>query len=89
MLHLDFERGLARSRHAEDYPRLPVTVNIPGFMLRVFSDDHTIAMRMNVVVGKAFQHQTPVFAKEMKYIIFRPYWNLAALKVQVQHIQKG
>ena len=31
---------------------------------------------MNVVVGKALDHQTPVFAKEMKYIIFRPYWNL-------------
>jgi len=27
-------------------------------------------------VGKALNHQTPVFAKEMKYIIFRPYWNL-------------
>jgi len=59
-----------------EYPRLPVAVNIPGFRLRVFSDDHTIALRMNVVVGQAFQHQTPVFAQEMKYIIFRPYWNL-------------
>jgi murein L,D-transpeptidase YcbB/YkuD len=59
-----------------DYPQLPVAVNIPGFKLRVFSDDHTIALRMNVVVGKALNHQTPVFAKEMKYIIFRPYWNL-------------
>jgi murein L,D-transpeptidase YcbB/YkuD len=59
-----------------DYPQLPVMVNIPGFRLRVFSDDHTTALRMNVVVGKALNHQTPVFAKEMKYIIFRPYWNL-------------
>ncbi|MGA8090850.1 MAG: peptidoglycan-binding protein [Terracidiphilus sp.] len=59
-----------------DYPQLPVAVNIPGFKLRVFSDDHTIALRMNVVVGKALNHQTPVFAKEMKYIIFRPlaFW---------------
>ena len=59
-----------------DYPQLPVAVNIPGFKLRVFSDDHTIALQMNVVVGKALNHQTPVLAKEMKYIIFRPYWNL-------------
>jgi len=58
-----------------DYPQLLVTVNIPGFKLRVFSD-HTIALRMNVVVGKALNHQTPVFAKEMKYIVFRPYWDL-------------
>jgi murein L,D-transpeptidase YcbB/YkuD len=59
-----------------DYPQLPVAVNIPGFKLRVFSDDHTVALQMNVVVGRALNHQTPVFAKEMKYIIFRPYWNL-------------
>ena len=59
-----------------DYPQLLVTVNIPGFKLRVFSEDHTIALRMNVVVGKALNYQTPVFAKEMKYIVFRPYWNL-------------
>jgi murein L,D-transpeptidase YcbB/YkuD len=58
------------------YPQLPVAVNIPGFKLRVFSEDHSIALQMNVVVGKALNHQTPVFAKEMKYIIFRPYWNL-------------
>lgn len=59
-----------------DYPESPVMVNIPGFMLRVFSEDHHVALRMNVVVGKALQHQTPVFAKNMKYIIFRPYWNV-------------
>ncbi len=33
-------------------------------------------MRMNVVVGKAVRHETPVFAKDMKYIVFRPYWNV-------------
>ncbi|MDR3724296.1 MAG: L,D-transpeptidase family protein [Terracidiphilus sp.] len=59
-----------------DYPRMPVTVNIPGFRLRVFSGDRHVAMRMNVVVGKAILHQTPAFAKEIKYIVFRPYWNL-------------
>jgi murein L,D-transpeptidase YcbB/YkuD len=59
-----------------DYPRFPVMVNVPGFRLRVFSDDHHVAMRMNVVVGQAVRHQTPMFAKEMKYIVFRPYWNL-------------
>jgi murein L,D-transpeptidase YcbB/YkuD len=55
---------------------LPVGVNIPEFVLRVFSPDHRIAMRMNVVVGKAVRNETPVFAEDMKYIIFRPYWNV-------------
>ena len=29
-------------------------------------------MRMNVVVGKAVRNETPVFAQDMKYIVFRP-----------------
>jgi L,D-transpeptidase YcbB len=59
-----------------DFSPLPVAVNIPEFVLRVFNPDHRIAMRMNVVVGKAVRHETPVFAQDMKYIIFRPYWNV-------------
>ena len=59
-----------------DFSPLPVAVNIPEFVLRVFSPDHRVAMRMNVVVGKAVRNETPVFADEMKYIIFRPYWNV-------------
>jgi murein L,D-transpeptidase YcbB/YkuD len=59
-----------------DFPVLPVAVNIPEFVLRVFSPDRRIALRMNVVVGKAVRNETPVFAKDMKYIVFRPYWNV-------------
>ncbi len=55
---------------------LPVAVNIPEFVLRLFSPDHRVALRMNVVVGKAVRNETPVFAKDMKYIVFRPYWNV-------------
>jgi murein L,D-transpeptidase YcbB/YkuD len=61
---------------AVDFSPLPVGVNIPEFVLRLFSPDHRIAMRMNVVVGKAVRNETPVFAKDMKYIVFRPYWNV-------------
>ena len=59
-----------------NFSPLPVAVNIPEFVLRVFSPDHRIAMRMNVVVGKAVRNETPVFAQDMKYIVFRPYWNV-------------
>ena len=86
---IQLEDSLERWRWLpSNYPRLPVAVNIPGFKLRVFSDDHTIALRMNVVVGQAFQHQTPVFAKEMKYIIFRPYWNLPLDIVRAEIVPK-
>ncbi len=59
-----------------DFPQPPIAVNIPEFVLRVFSADRHVALRMNVVVGEAVRDQTPVFAKEMKYIVFRPYWNV-------------
>jgi murein L,D-transpeptidase YcbB/YkuD len=58
------------------FPQPPVVVNVPEFVLRVFTADHEVALRMNVVVGKAVRHQTPVFAKDMQYIVFRPYWNV-------------
>ncbi len=59
-----------------NFSPLPVAVNIPEFVLRVFNPDHSIAMRMDVIVGKALRHATPVFAQDMKYIVFRPYWNV-------------
>ncbi len=75
-----------------NYPQLPVAVNLPEFVLRVFADDHHIVLRSNVVVGKAFGHQSPVFAKEIKYIIFRPYWNVPLSITRseiIPHIQKN
>ena len=31
---------------------------------------------MNVVVGKAYGHTTPVFSDTMEYVVFRPYWSV-------------
>ena len=58
------------------FPQPPIVVNIPEFILRAYSANQQVALSMNVVVGKAVRTQTPVFAKDMKYIIFRPYWNV-------------
>ncbi len=54
----------------------PIVVNIPEFRLRTYNQDGTIALMMNVIVGKAYRHQTPVFERDMKYVVFRPYWNV-------------
>jgi L,D-transpeptidase YcbB len=51
-----------------------VVVNIPEFQLHAYEDHRVLTMK--VIVGKAFDHQTPVFADKMEYIIFRPYWNV-------------
>jgi murein L,D-transpeptidase YcbB/YkuD len=73
---LQLEYALERWRWLPaGYAHLPVVVNIPEFLLRTFVSDHQIAMRMDVVVGREM-NQTPLFVKEMKYIVFRPYWNV-------------
>jgi L,D-transpeptidase YcbB len=59
-----------------EFARPPIVVNIPEFRLRAFDANGKVGLRMNVVVGKSFNHQTPIFTDNMKYIVFRPYWNV-------------
>lgn len=57
----------------------PIIVNIPAFRLYAFrgpTDREDQMLAMDVVVGGAFHKNTPVFAAEMKYLIFRPYWEV-------------
>jgi len=54
----------------------PIIVNIPDFRLRALNENNTVAMDMRVVVGKALRTQTPVFSRDMTYIVLRPYWNV-------------
>jgi murein L,D-transpeptidase YcbB/YkuD len=59
-----------------EFSQPPLVVNIPEFRLRAFDANRAVAIRMNVVVGKSFNHQTPIFTDNMKYLVFRPYWNV-------------
>ena len=54
----------------------PVVVNIPEFTLRAFGPGEVIELTMKVVVGRAYRTRTPVFAQDMSYVVFRPYWNV-------------
>ena len=56
----------------------PIIVNIPDFRLRALDDNNRVVMDMRVVVGKAMRTQTPVFTREMTYVVLRPYWNVPA-----------
>ena len=61
----------------DSYQRSPIVVNIPEFRLRAYDKDFNIGVTMNVVVGKAYGgHDTPVFTDTMKYVVFRPYWEV-------------
>jgi murein L,D-transpeptidase YcbB/YkuD len=59
-----------------EFPRPPIVVNIPEFRLRGLNETYNTEIEMKVVVGKAYRHQTPVFSAELKFVIFRPYWNV-------------
>jgi murein L,D-transpeptidase YcbB/YkuD len=54
----------------------PIVVNIPEFVLRAMADHGQVALRSRVVVGAAFQRQTPIFAEALRSVVFRPYWNV-------------
>ncbi|HXY03651.1 MAG TPA: L,D-transpeptidase family protein [Terriglobales bacterium] len=59
-----------------EFPQPPVVVNIPEFRLRAYDQGGVVVLTSNVVVGKAYRHETPVFENEMRYVVFRPYWNV-------------
>jgi len=61
----------------EPYLNAPLMVNLPEFVLRGYDEQHKVDFTMKVVVGKVVgEHQTPVFTHMMRYLIFRPFWNV-------------
>ncbi|HWB39603.1 MAG TPA: peptidoglycan-binding protein, partial [Gemmatimonadales bacterium] len=56
-----------------------VVVNIPGFQLFAFDSaggTGAPALAMRVIVGKALDTRTPVLVELLRYLEFRPYWNV-------------
>jgi murein L,D-transpeptidase YcbB/YkuD len=70
--------SLERWRWLPDpYLHARLMVNLPEFVLRGYDPDHKLDFTMRVVVGKVMgQHETPIFTHMMKYLVFRPYWNV-------------
>jgi murein L,D-transpeptidase YcbB/YkuD len=73
------------------FPQPPVVVNLPEFRARAMNRDGTVAFYKNVIIGKAYGHKSPIFEKEIQYVVFRPYWEVTP-SIQrneiVPHIQK-
>ena len=69
----------------------PVVVNLPEYRLRAMNPDGTVSFYKRVIIGKAYGHKSPVFEKEIQYVVFRPYWEVTP-SIQrneiVPHIQK-
>ncbi len=75
---IQLQNSLERWRWLPDkYVNAPLMVNLPEFTLRGYNPQHQLDFTMRVVVGKVVgDHETPVFAHMMRYLIFRPYWNV-------------
>ncbi|MGO8795219.1 MAG: L,D-transpeptidase family protein [Candidatus Sulfotelmatobacter sp.] len=73
------------------FPQPPVVVNLPEYRVRAMNPDGTVAFYKNVIIGKADGHKSPVFEKEIQYVVFRPFWEVTP-SIQrneiVPHIQK-
>ena len=50
-----------------------IVINVPEFRLYCFEGDRP-GLTMTVNVGDQYDFQTPMFEKNMQYVVFRPYW---------------
>jgi L,D-transpeptidase YcbB len=74
------ELTLERWRWLPAFRAPPIIVNIPEFRLFAFNtkDDRAASiLQMPVIVGQAYRDkQTPVFVGDLKWVVFRPYWDI-------------
>jgi murein L,D-transpeptidase YcbB/YkuD len=74
------ELTLERWRWLPAFTSPPIIVNIPQYRLFAFNstnDRKSEILQMDVIVGRTYSSlRTPVFAADMKYVIFRPYWDI-------------
>ena len=71
-------------------PRKPdtyVLINIPEFMMYYVHDGAAI-LNMKVVVGKK-KMRTPIFQRNMKYVVLNPKWNVPASIYKKEYAHKS
>jgi murein L,D-transpeptidase YcbB/YkuD len=77
----------------DNYVQPRVFANLPEFFVRTYNADHTLAFKMRTVDGEAKgNHDTPMFVRQMRYVVFRPYWNLppSIVKKEIMgHLRSG
>lgn len=86
------ELTLERWRWLPAFATPPIVVNLPEFRLFAFRspvDRESDILQMDVIVGQSFPHtRTPVFVAQMKYVIFRPYWDVPDSIVQREMLRQ-
>lgn len=97
------ELTLERWRWLPQFDAPPILINIPQFTLFAFrttGDRRADIMQMPVIVGRTYPRtQTPVFVGSLRYIIYRPYWDvprsitlremLPAIRADAHYLEKN
>ncbi|MEO7028177.1 MAG: L,D-transpeptidase family protein [Acidobacteriaceae bacterium] len=86
--------SLERWRWLDDtYVNPRLLENLAEFVVRAYEPDHSLAFKMKTVNGQAKGgHDTPIFTRTMKYVVFRPYWNVPPSIIKKEllgHIQRS
>lgn len=68
------------------FPRPPIVINLPEFLLRAFDERHHIALELRIIAGVAARHSTPIFSSEIRAVQFRPSWDVP-LSIQRNEIE--
>jgi murein L,D-transpeptidase YcbB/YkuD len=80
------ELTLERWRWLRPFETPPIVVNLPAYRLYAFRttrDRESDMLMMDVIVGQSYpETRTPVFLAEMKYVVFKPYWDVPDTIVQ-------
>ncbi|MDF1754749.1 MAG: L,D-transpeptidase family protein [Verrucomicrobiales bacterium] len=84
IINLDRIRWMPRAYEQSEH----VEVNIAESALRVYNNRKRVTT-MEVIVGVKGKHQTPVFHGDIKYLIFRPYWNVPNTIARVELIPEA
>ncbi len=97
------ELTLERWRWLPAFTVPPIIVNIPEFRLFAFNttaDRVASILQMPVIVGQIYpRKRTPIFVGDLKYVVFRPYWDvprsitlheiLPALRAHPDYLQRN
>ena len=68
-----------------------IVVNVPAFRLWAWdlpSPGGAPSLVMNVVVGRAFDTETPLFTRDMSHVVFYPFWNVPPSIVRDEIVPK-
>jgi murein L,D-transpeptidase YcbB/YkuD len=86
------ELAMERLRWLPAFVSPPIVVNVPEFRLfapRALGEREPDMLRMDVIVGQNLpETQTPVFLADMKYVVFRPYWDVPESILQRELLQE-